>query len=201
MPIGIILVIFASVCSWSPSSYAIDRSAKYQLHFRGGLMQGSYSGASIESRTFMVPTTTDIEVEAFIDRDEAFTLRAMMAMEMSNNRVNYTYAGAGKTYYLGARGRKEVKSERSVQITMIPKTRSYWGYSVGIAQVLAIPFGLVLSAYSTTLDASVATGLIHQITPNLGLEGQLGVGMGYGFSTVTVTGMTIRGLFGVTYFF
>ena len=201
MPFKAISCLAGVLLSWSQNAAAIDRSAKYQLHIRTGVIQGAYSGASIESRSFMVPTSVDLEVEAFVDRDEAFTLRAIMAMEMSNNRVNYTYAGAGKTYYLGARGRKELKSEKAVQISMIPKTRYYWGYSAGIAQVLAIPFGLVLSAYSTTIDASVGSGVIYQITPNMGIEGHFGIGMGYGFSTVTVTGTTMRALVGVTYFF
>ncbi|MCB0366698.1 MAG: hypothetical protein H6624_00765 [Bdellovibrionaceae bacterium] len=182
------------------SAWAIDKGAKYQVHLRAGLMQGTYSGSNVEGRTFSVPTTLDVELEVFRGRDESFTTRAIMAMELGDNRVNYTYAGVGRTYYLWSRGRKDVRKEKFVQIANIPKTRYYWSWNGGIAQVLAIPFGLVLATYSTTLDLSVAGGMIYQVTPNLGLEFQMGTGLGYGFSTVTVTGVTVRALFGVTYF-
>ena len=191
---------FLAVFVLAGTAQAIDKSAKYQVHLRMGLLNGSYSGANIDSRTFSVPTTLDVEMEVFRGRDESFTLRAMMAMELTDNRVDYTYAGVGRVYYLSGRGRKDVRKEKFVQISNIPKTRYYWGWGGGIAQVLAIPFGLVLATYSTTIDLSVNGGVIYQATPNLGLEFRLGTGLGYGFSTVTVTGMTIRALLGVTYF-
>lgn len=195
----LLLTSFAGCLSGLPA-LALDAGPKYQVHLRSGLMQGSYSGSNIDGRTFTVPTTLDVELEVFRGVDESFTTRAMMVMELGDNRVHYTYAGVGRTYYPWSRGRMDVRKEKFVEITNVPKTRYYWSWNGGIAQVLAIPFGLVLGTYSTTLDLSVAGGVIYQATPNLGLEFHLGTGIGYGFSTVTVTGMTVRALIGVTYF-
>jgi hypothetical protein len=59
---------------------------------------------------------------------------------------------------------------------------------------------LVLASYSTTIDGSLSIGAIYQITENLGVEFRGGIGMGYGFSAVTVTGVTTAALIGLAYF-
>ncbi len=181
-------------------AWGIDESSLYQFHLRMGMFNGSYAGSGVEARGWSVPTTIDAELEVFLTRDKSFNLTATMAMELDTNKVNYTYAGVGQTYYLLSRGRKDVKSEKLVQIKTVPKTRYYWGWNVGIAQVLAIDYGLILGTYSTTLDISGNAGMIYQIGENMGIEFRGGMGMGYGFSTVTVTGTTMRALIGLTYF-
>ncbi|MCB9026735.1 MAG: hypothetical protein H6625_10485 [Bdellovibrionaceae bacterium] len=197
--------LFLSVCSllflYSHTTLALDLSSKYQMHMRMGMFNGSYAGSGIETRAWSVPTTLDLELEVFLNRDKSFNLRSIMAMELSTNKVNYTYAGVGQTYYFLSRGKKELKTEKLVKISNVPKWRYYWGWNSGISQVLTIDFGLVLGTYSTTLDVSANTGFIYQLGENIGLEGQMGMGLGYGFSTVTVTGTTMRALVGIAYYF
>lgn len=191
----VVFLIFGCQNVW-----AIDESSKYQFHLRMGMYNGTYSGSGVEARGWSVPTTIDTELEVFLTRDKSFNLSASMAMELDTNKVNYTYAGVGQTYYLLSRGRKDIKTEKLVQIKTIPKTRYFWGWNTGIAQVLVIDYGLVLGTYSTTLDVSANGGMIYQISENMGFEARAGIGMGYGFSTVTVTGTTMRMLIGLTYF-
>ena len=179
------------IALFSPQALALDLSSRYQVHMRMGLFNGSYAGSGVETRAWSVPTTLDAELEVFQDRDKSFNLRAIMAMELSTNKVNYTYAGVGQTYYFASRGKKELRTEKYVKISNIPKVRYYWGWNTGIAQVLTIDFGLVLGTYSTTLDVSGNLGMIYQLGENLGLEARAGMGLGYGFSTVTVTGTTM----------
>lgn len=180
--------------------FAVDKSSKFQVHSRLGLMSGNFSGTGVPQRAFSTPTTIDIEFEIFTGRNKSFNLRTIMAMEFGTNQVNYTYGGMGQTYYLMSRGKKDVKQEKLVKVTNSPRHRYYWGWNMGVAQVLAIAYNPVLSTYSTTLDASVNGGAIFKISDNLGFETRLGFGIGYGFSSVTVTGSTLRLFFGLTYF-
>jgi hypothetical protein len=196
-PILIFAMLFWGIGS---NCWALDEGSLYQFHMRMGMFNGTYSGSGVEARGWSVPTTIDVELEVFLTRDKSFNLTSTMAMELDTNKVNYTYAGVGQTYYLFSRGRKDVRTEKLVQIKTIPKIRYYWGWNVGIAQVLAIDYGLVLGTYSTTLDVSGNTGVIYPIGENLGIEARAGMGLGYGFSTVTVTGTTMRALIGLTYF-
>ncbi|MEQ1876017.1 MAG: hypothetical protein ABL958_05180 [Bdellovibrionia bacterium] len=165
-----------------------------------GLLGGTYSGAGIDGRKFSVPTTTELELEVFTDVDESFNLRAVMAMELDTNRVHYTYAGFGKSNYFYGRGRKDLRTEKAISAKLVPRTRYYWGWNLGVSQVLVIPYGLVLASYSTTLDVSLSAGIIYQLSENLGVEFRGGFGMGYGFSAVTVTGVTTSALIGLAYF-
>lgn len=183
----------------SQLTFALDNDTNYQFHARVGLLDASYAGSGLGRRTFAVPTTADLELEVFTARDESFHLRSMMAMELNTDRVDYTYAGFGKAYYLLGRGKSDIRSEKDISIKTIPTTRYYWGWNVGVAQVLVVPYGLVLASYSTTLDISLDAGVIHQVSENLGIELRTGVGTGYGFSAVTVTGVTFQALVGVTY--
>ena len=192
-------LLFSATLFCNPAQ-AIDKGSDYQAHARLGLLSGSYSGPGVDQRGFSTPTTVDIEFEVFLGKSESFNLRAIMAMELDTNRVNYTYAGVGKVYYLHSRGRFVLKKEKKVQVTNTPKIRYYWGWNGGVAQVLVIPYGLVLATYSSVFDISANGGMIYQISPKMGLEFRLGLGMSYGFSTVTVTGTTVRALLGVTYF-
>ncbi|MCB0392270.1 MAG: hypothetical protein KDD58_13340 [Bdellovibrionales bacterium] len=194
-------LLFISILFLTNLAYAIDLSSRYQAHIRMGMFSGNYAGSGVETRAWSVPTTLDAELEVFINRAKSFNLRATMAMELSTNKVNYTYAGVGQTYYFLSRGKKELKSEKLVQISNVPKWRYFWGWNAGIAQVLTIDYGLILGTYSTTLDVSGNIGTIYQLGENFGLEARMGMGMGYGFSTVTVTGTTMRVLFGTTYYF
>ncbi|MBT4761191.1 MAG: hypothetical protein HOO06_05775 [Bdellovibrionaceae bacterium] len=181
--------------------FALDKGSRYQVHTRMGLFSGSYAGSGVETRAWSVPTTIDIEMEIFQSRVKSYTLRAVMAMELDTNRVNYTYAGIGQSNYIASRGRKDFRTEKRVQFKNTPKLRYYWGWNVGVAQVLVIDFGLVLGTYSTVLDMSGNAGAIYQVGENLGIEARAGLGLGYGFSTVTVTGTTTRMLVGLTYFY
>lgn len=192
--------LFVGSLFFGSAAHAIDNSSRYQVHARMGLLNGTYAGAGVEQRQFSVPTTMDLELEVFTDRDESFNLRSMMAMELGTNRVHYTYAGFGRSYYLYGRGKKDLRVEKLVSVQTIPKTRYYWGWNAGIAQVLVIPYGLVLASYSTTLDLSLSAGVIRQISNNVGVEFRGGLGLGYGFSAVTVTGVTMQAMLGITYF-
>ncbi len=196
---GLILVFILTL--QTNNALALDKSSKYQLHTRMGLFSGSYAGSAVNTTPWSVPTTIDVEIELFQSRTEAYALRATMAMELDTNIVQYTYAGVGKTNYIGSRGRKDFKTESRIQIKNTPKLRYYWGWNAGVAQVAAENLNLVASIYSTTLDFSANTGLIYQTGENLGFETRFGMGFGYGFSSVTVTGTTIRLLFGLTYFY
>jgi len=180
---------------------AFDDTSLYQIHLRTGVFSGSYSGPGVDKQTFSVPTTMDFEFEVFTNSRRSFNFRAIVVMETDTNRVNYTYAGMGQSFYVFSKGRRDFRKEKDTLYYSTPKVRYYWGWSAGIAQVLAIPFGLVLATYSTTLDLSLNGGVIYQMNKDLGLEFRGGAGLGYGFSTVTVTGNTVRALLGLTYFF
>lgn len=195
------LIFISCLIFQGENAWSLDKGSRYQMHMRMGLFSGSYTGEGVASRAWSVPTTLDVEMELFQNRTHSYTLRAVMAMELGTNRVNYTYAGGGQTNYIASRGRKDFRTEKRVQIKNTPKLRYYWGWNVGVAQVLVIDFGLVLGTYSTTLDFSGNGGVIYQVGENLGLEARLGMGLGYGFSTVSVTGTTARLLFGLTYFY
>lgn len=196
---GLLFLVF--ILLLIDTAIAAEKNSKFQGHFRSGLLSASFSGSDSTDGSFSIPNAFDVEMEFFTSTRNAFIVRTTMAMDFSESKVRYTYGGGGQRYYFANPGLPARAFERGDAVIATPKIRYYAGYEVGIAQVLVLEFGPVLSTFSTVLEVGGNTGAIYQIGKNFGIEGQLGLGYGFGFSSVTVSGLVIRTFIGGSYSF
>ena len=180
-------------------SYQVFASYDRILHGRYGAIYGDYRGPT--SGNFFVPTMLDLETEWFITSKRSLVLRFMMAVDVESAKNYYTYAGSGMRFSLDTHGTLVEESEKNFSISSIPRWRTYWGWDLGFSQVLVKSLGSVLQVVSTLADFGACVGTVYQIDRRVGLEAQLSGSFGYGFSSVSVLGQSLRLVVGATYYF
>jgi hypothetical protein len=163
------------------------------------MLSGSFSGAATGSLS--VSNTLDAEYEIFQASKRSFTIRGILAQDLSSQQTKYSYIGMGKRYYFKSKGNSFISASESAQITSQPKWRYYAGGDVGVAHVLVRTFGDVLSATGSVIDFGVHVGTIMQTSKNFGIEAQFGYTMGFGISSISIGSTTMRFLLGGAFFF
>lgn len=166
---------------------------------RMGPVHGNYSGPI--KGDFYVPTGLDVEYSQFMANNKTFFFRATLALELPESKAFYTYAGTGMRFYYKGRAMAIHASEGDIQLSAQPTKNFYWGFDFGMSQAIVQSFGTVLQAVSTMVDSGLHTGMTFQINEKFGFDTLIGASFGFGFSSVGVTGVTVRGLAGVTYSF
>lgn len=173
--------------------------SRFQMFVRSGMIQGEYDGTF--SGEFTVNLALDIGAEYYIGPDGAVLVRFIQALDSPNSVPFYTYAGSGMRHYYMGRGPFNVQSDETTFISSRPKVRAYVGAEIGVAQVIVKTFGQVLQSVANMAEFGLNTGAIYQVSDRLGIEAHVGGTLGYGISSTSASGHTLRGLVGVTYFF
>jgi hypothetical protein len=193
---ALLCAAFASVFSAAKTAHA---GADSQLHVRGGLLSGVYTGPQYGD--FSIPNAFDLEYEQFTHNQRSFLFRAIMAMELETSKPYYFYAGTGLRYYFSSKGMAFEAEDDKVSMSAVPRLRYYVGTDVGISQAIIKSLGRVLQVTSTMMDIGGHVGAIYQVDRRLGFEIQFGLTSGQGFSSVSVVGYSARALGGFTYKF
>lgn len=184
--------------SFTGLAQAHDQS-RFQMFVRSGMIQGEYDGTF--SGEFTVNLALDIGAEYYVGPEGAVLVRFIQALDSPNSVPFYTYAGSGMRHYYMGRGPYNVQSDETTFISSRPKIRAYVGGELGVAQVIVKTFGQVLQSVANMAEFGLNTGAIYQVNDNLGLEVHVGGTLGYGISSTSASGHTLRGLVGITYFF
>ena len=170
-----------------------------QFHFRVGADVGKYSGP--ESASFMVPTSTEFEIELFSHVDRSDFIRGVFAMDYTKAKVFNSGIAYGQRFYIGAPGMMWDRIDDGFKIKTIPMLRYYIGWDLGVSQVLIRELTASYSVVGSVAEVGGAGGAIYQITDNIGIDLNLAASFGFGFTTVAVNGQSIRFTVGMTSFF
>lgn len=170
-----------------------------QIHLRLGHVQGHYTGP--QSGGFSIPTSTDLEYEIFLANQRSLIFRTILSMELETSKPFYSYSGTGMRYYFFSKGMQFDLEDEMVSMSATPRWRYYFGWDLGISQVIVKSLGRVLQITSTMVDIGGCIGTTYQIDRSFALEAHLGVTSGQGFSSVSVVGYSARALAGIVYQF
>lgn len=182
-----------------PNSVWANQESEFQLYVRTGVIEGSYDGTF--EGNFTVNLALDIGGEYFVAPDGSVLARFILALDSPDSVPFYTYTGSGFRHYFEGRGPSSEQSDGTLSISLRPKLRTYIAGEIGIAQVIVKSFGPVVQSVASLVEFGVNTGAIYQISNKLGLEAQIGGTLGYGVSSTSVSGSTLRALAGITYFY
>lgn len=172
----------------------------YQIHGRTGILDAMVGGVK-GIAPFMSMPIFDGEFEFLKSTKKSYLVHGTFAQDMTTAQTKYFYAGYGERYYVwGTVGTKVDKLDKTGVIQIQGSKRYYIDWEIGMGQLQAEAINLSLNITSTVLEIGLAGGMIYQPWRNLGLVTHVGLGYGYGISSVAVSGMIARILFGVTYY-
>jgi hypothetical protein len=172
-----------------------------QAHFRNGFYNASFKGNGEANGSFTLDRVMDFEYENIISNRQTFLVRGILGVEVKTAQVKYAFGGFGQRYYFNSNALQWKVMENGLMMSYIPRLAFYMGWDFGISQVQVINYGPVLSAYSTLIEYGASGGVIYNIYKTIGLEGQLGMSYGNGFSSVAVTSQIVKMYIGVSMFF
>ena len=196
-----LLFALAILCS-SGGAWAETYLHDSEFHFRAGLLSANFStGQQNLNGQFTVPNALDFEYEIFSGTRSSFIIRSILAYETGSARLRYGYTGVGRRLYLFSNGAGFEATEGGSRIVLTPRWRYYLGGDLGVSQAVITEVGPVLDGDTAMFDFNVNVGTVYQINRSLGLELQVGYGLGYGFSSIPVTAYTLRAVVGASYFF
>jgi len=192
---AVIGLLSFTVLFFSPGKALADS----QIHFLGGATTAIYNGPI--SGSFTVPTTFDGEYEWFVKNQTSFFTRLTFANDLILGVPYYTYIGGGMNFYFKSKGMINEVSDLGVVVLSKPIWRHYFGWDIGLSQVIVRSLGKVLQVISDLSEIGARVGTIYQLDRHFGFEAQLGGSIGYGFTSVAVTGTTGHFYLGVVYYF
>lgn len=178
--------------------FGFDAMASKQLHFREGMVFGSYDG--VISNEMSNPTLLDLELEDFIADRKAWFLNTTIAQNFEENVVEYAFIGGGMNYY-ATKGMLIQTFKDSWGLESIPAIKLYAGWHAGFSFIVLDKIGTFLRINSWGYDVGVHGGIGKQLTKKIGAEFRLSYDVTTGFTTVAVGGWTAKALLGLTYYF
>ena len=132
----------------------------------------------------------------------AWILKALLANESGLGRARYFGAGMGQRFFF--RGDSHaVDSESEGSFFKSKSTYAlYAGWDVNVASFLVVPFGTILSSYSTLVEAGGTFGVKKPLSPNINFDASANMTFGSSVaSSVSVTATIIRIFIGAGYTF
>jgi hypothetical protein len=172
-----------------------------QVHFRQGFYNAVFKGNGDANGAFSLDRVLDFEYENVVSNRQTFLVRGILGVEVDSAQVKYAFGGIGQRYYFKSNALQWKVMEDGLMMNYVPRLSFYLGFDFGIAQVQVVNYGPVLSAYSTLIEYGGSGGVIYNIYKTIGLEGQLGMSYGNGFSSVAVTSQIIKIYIGLSMYF
>ena len=198
---AIIRLIIKSTCSifliYSPSILAKDYQT--QLHISLGMVSATYSGPV--SGDLSLPMALNFEYELIKSPSHSYTFDNTIAIDSADSKTKYFATHFGGRYYFLSSNLNFHENDHGNTISIIPKWRYYYGWNVGVAQVVVRSLGTVLDAISTVLEYGGHIGTIYQVGKSWGIEGKFSYLMGNGFSSVSVNSTVMQLYVGGAYYF
>lgn len=194
LSIACLLSLFVMLISFNVWSKVGNK----QIHFREGLVLGSYDG--VVTSKLDAQSIFDIEYEVFLNNTTSYFVRAMMTLEFEKSSVEYQYIGGGMKYYFLSKGMYFNNISKGTGIVAMPRWRFFTGWAIGTSTVKLQSFGELLQVSSSTFEVGGHVGTIYQVWKNLGVELQYSADVSTGFTSVSVGGSVHRIMLGLTYF-
>ena len=161
-----------------------------------GFVSGSFTGAEDGSFTSFASFEGGGELHKGSDR--SVFVRASISMDPTEGKVKYFYGGFGQKFYLWGPGLKSSDVTEGDVISVIPQSRYFVNWDLGMAEVRVRDVTSSLSVQSTIIDFGGGFGYIKQ-QGDLGIQAYIGMTKGISISSVAVDSTILRLMFGVTY--
>ncbi len=192
-----------AICLWLASCpLAHAESSDNQLHFRGGLVSGNFSGAADSSTgNFSIANSIDIEYELIRARNLSFLIRTIFSYDLKFAVLPYAYSGIGLRYFLWSNSRGYDESQDGIQIKKKPNLKFYLGPEIGVSEAIVRQYTDVVQTTTALAEVGGNLGAVYQINNNLGIETQVGYSMGFGLSTVIVGATLFKAFLGLGVYF
>ena len=191
---AIALSLFSSICSLQVQ--ALDS----QFYPGTGMFNATVGGATVQP--ISVAPVLDGEFEFFSAPKLSHLVHVTLAMDSATAQMKYFSTVYGRRHYLwGASGARVSESGTEGNVEYLTKHRYFFDWEVGMGQMQGYYWTSSLTSNSTMLEFGGAFGLIHQFSRDFGFQARIGLGYGYGFSSVALTAVMTRIIFGVSYFF
>lgn len=170
-----------------------------QLHLSLAYLSAQYTGP-VEG-TISVPMALSFEYELIKSATKSYTFENIIAIDSEDSKTKYYATHFGARYYFNSSNLNSFGEDNGNSISITPKWRYYYGWNVGVAQVVVSSLGPVLDALSTVLEYGGHVGSIYQIRKDWGLETKFSYMMGNGFSSITVNSSVMQLHLGGAYYF
>ena len=181
------------------SSFASNDSPDGMVHIHMGSVTGSYQGPV--SSSFEALQSINFEYEFLNSNKTTNYIRSLMAFDGNKGRLMYFLNAFGVRNYFHSSSKLHRFNKDGESFTYFPRYRFFYGVDAGVSQVVVQELGTVLQATSTMIDIGGHLGASYHVRPQWAIELIGGYGYGYGFSTVAVTGSTMRLMIGGAYYY
>jgi len=178
----------------------VAEAAGKQFHIRGGMLKGSYAATKIDANFSVIPSI-DFEMEFFQSAKISTLVKANLTLDISKAKVFYSSIGAGQRYYFGGQGMLFDRIEGDYSFEGFSSSRYFLGWELGVAQALIQEYTATFSVVASVIELGILGGYSHQLSKNLALVVAAGGGYGMGFTTVSVSGLQMRGNLGLSFYF
>jgi hypothetical protein len=188
----LLLVLIEPVHAWNSSVQAHGRSGWVSRSY-SGVVKGGVSGLS----------SLSLELESIESARVSYFFQTNFLYQIEQAKIPYLGIGAGvRTYLSGGVPVYDYSEMGSAnRVTSTARLRTYVDLGVGLAQAEVKTFGSVLSTQSTLLEFRPDFGLIWPLSKSYALEFQVGLLLGLGISTVSVSATGFQTLVGGVYWF
>ncbi|MEK6554946.1 MAG: hypothetical protein AABZ31_06890 [Bdellovibrionota bacterium] len=198
---ALFLIALLFSLSFSTAVLAEGKDRK-EILLRTGFMTGEFQGQDVSNGTFTTDVNIQGELWLYSSPRKAWMVRANLANESGLARARYFGAGLGQRFFF--RGDSQAVDETSDGDFFQSKSTYslYAGWDASLAQFLVVPFGSVLSSYSTLIEAGATGGLKKSVSPNVNIDACVSYSFGSSVaSSVSVTATILKVFVGVGYTF
>jgi hypothetical protein len=192
--------LLALLCLPSAVSAAeLTQGSQFDFHF--GMLSASFTGPSPQTTgSFSVTNTLGLAYESFSSAKSSYVFSSVLAYSLAKAQVDYMGVGFGRRFYLGSDGMAFEAVDKGVSIVSVPTWRYYAGFDGNVAMVDALDVTSSYIVEGAVFDLTGEFGIIYQLSRNVGLNFEVGLSYGFGFSSVALGEQSKRFLVGFTKF-
>jgi hypothetical protein len=196
LKVALSLIVGCGLLFTAQKANALDS----QFYPGTGMLNATVGGAQVQP--ISVAPVLDAELEFFSSPKTANMVHMTLATDASTAQMKYFSTAYGRRHYLwGTTGARVSEAGSDGNIEYFSKQRYFLDWEVGVGQMQGSAITNSLSYNSTMLEFGGAFGMVHQFSRDFGFHARVGIGYGYGFTSVALTALITRFVFGVSYFF
>jgi hypothetical protein len=190
------LVIAASTCVFASVRAS---AADSELNLRLGAFHSTFNGPINGSTDWMPVLETEYSV--FLSNRRALAFRYDIASALPDLKGDYSFAGVGIRQFIRSKGVPVEGDSDGIVIRVHSEWRQSIGLDVGIAQMIVQSFGKAVNVTSSLVEVDLRYGATYQIDDRFGVGAVAQLGLGYGFSSVSVNTVNTQAMGSLSYFF
>jgi hypothetical protein len=197
-PLFILKILFILVAANLSATLAHASAELREGFLRTGYVTGTFQGQEVTDGTFNTDVNIQAEFWLYKNPTEAWTFQLLLANESELGRSRYFGGGIGQRYFWKGEANYSQSQQGSDFLQFKSSFAYYYGWDFNVVQFLVVPFGEILSTYSTLAEAGGVVGVRRPINAKISVDATAGYYLGYTVSSsVSVTTGILRALVGI----